>query len=66
MLLGDHRVAERVVLVIFDDRSRQLGAFLDPEPLGQRARGDAADDDLHGHDLDLADQLLAHVDPADE
>ena len=67
MLVGDHRVAERVVLVIiFDDRARQLRAFLDPEPLRQRAGGDVAHHDLDRDDLDLADQLLAHVEPADE
>ena len=67
MLVGDHRVAERVVLVIiFDDRARQLRAFLDPEALRQRAGGDVADDDLDRDDLDLADQLLAHVEAADE
>ena len=67
MLVGDHRIAERIVLVIiFDDRARQLGAFLDPEPLRQRAGGDVADDDLDRDDLDLADQLLAHVEAADE
>ena len=67
MLVGDHRVAERVVLVIiFDDRAGQLRAFLDPEPLGERACGDVADHDLDRDDLDLADQLLAHVEAADE
>ena len=67
MLVGDHRIAERIVLVIiFDDRARQLRAFLDPEPLRQRAGGDVADDHLDRHDLDLADQLLAHVEAADE
>ena len=67
MLVGDHRIAERVVLVIiFDDGSGQLRAFLDPEALGQRARGDVAQNDLDRDDLDLADQLLAHVQTADE
>ena len=67
MLVGDHRVAERVVLVvIFDDRARQLGAFLDPEALRERARGDVPHDDFDRDDLDLADQLLAHVEAADE
>ena len=67
MLLGDHRVAERVVLVIiFDDRARQLRAFLDPEALGERAGGDVAHHHLERDDLDLPDQLLAHVEAADE
>src|SRR5438309_205407 len=67
MFVGDHRVAERVVLVIiFDDRSGQLGAFLDPQPLRQRSRRDVPHHYLDGDDLDLPDQLLAHVDSADE
>ena len=44
----------------------QLRALLDPQPLDERARGDVAHDDLDRHDLDLADQLLAHVEAADE
>src|SRR6478672_122385 len=61
------RIAERVVLVIiFDDRSRQLGAFLDPQALGEGAGGDVADHDLDRDDLDLANQLLAHVQATDE
>ena len=67
MLLGDHRVVERVVLVIeLDDRARQLRAFLDAQALGEGARRDVAHDDLQRHDLDFADQLLAHIEPADE
>ena len=67
MLFRDHRVVERVVLVVeLDDRARQLRAFLDAEALGQRAGGDVAHDHLERDDLDLADELLAHVQPADE
>ena len=67
MIVGDHRIAQGVVLVIiFDDRPRQLGAFLDPEALGQRSRGDVAHHNFDGDDLDLPDQLLAHVQAADE
>src|SRR6476661_8886776 len=67
MLVGDHRITERVVLVvIFDDRARQLRAFLDPETLGQRTGSDIPDHDLDRNNLDLADQLLAHVQPPDE
>src|SRR6266508_1852618 len=41
MLLGYHRIAERVVLVIeLDDRARQLRALLDAEPLAERASRD--------------------------
>ena len=67
MLLGDHRVLERIVLVVeLDDRARQLRAFLDAEALGQRAGGDVAHHHFERDDLDFADQLLAHVHPADE
>jgi hypothetical protein len=58
---------ERVVLVVeLDDRARQLRAFLDAEARRQRAGGDVAHHDLERDDLDFADQLLAHVEPADE
>ena len=58
---------ERIVLVAeLDDRARQLGALLEPEALDQRAGRDVADDDLERDDLDFLDQLLAHVDAADE
>ena len=67
MLLRHHRIVERVVLVVeLDDRARQHGAFLDAEALGQRAGGDIAHDHFERDDLDFADQLLAHVEPADE
>src|SRR5216684_6010860 len=67
MLLRYHRVAERVVLVIeLDDRARQLGAFLDAEPLAQRAGCDISHHHFQRDDLNLANQLLAHVEPADE
>jgi hypothetical protein len=67
MLVCDHRIAQRIVLVIiFDDRAGQLRPFLDPEPLRNRTRGDVPDHHLDRNDFDLADQLLAHVDPANE
>ena len=67
MLFSDHRIAEGIVLVIiFDQGAGQLGAFLDAEALGQRAGGDIADHDLDRNDFDLADQLFAHVEAADE
>src|SRR5690242_21028891 len=67
VLLRHHRIVELVVLVIeLDDRARQLRAFFDAEPLRQRSCGDIAHADLEWNDLDLADQLLAHVEPADE
>src|SRR5581483_8043260 len=67
VLLRHHRVVELVVLVVeLDDRARQLRALVDAEALRQRARGDVAHHDLERNDLDLANQLLAHVEPADE
>src|SRR5882724_6734874 len=67
MLFRHHRIAELLVLVIkLDDRARQLRTLLDAEALGERARRDVADRHRQRNDLDLADQLLAHVEPADE
>src|SRR5579872_7164196 len=67
VLFGDHRIVQRVVLVVeFDDRAGQLRALLDAEPRRQRAGGDIPDHDLQRNDLHLADQLLAHIEPADE
>src|SRR6185437_11911214 len=67
VLFRDHRVVERVVLVVeLDDRTRQLRAGFEPEALHQRAGGDVAHHHLERDDLDFLDQLLAHVDTADE
>ena len=44
----------------------QLRAFLDPQPLRQRAGSDVADHHLDRHDLNLANELLAHVETANE
>ena len=67
MLFRDHRIVQGVVLVIeFDDRAGQLRAFLDAEALRQGTGGDIADDHLEGDDLDLPDELLAHVEAANE
>src|SRR5664280_1806183 len=67
VLFRHHRVVERVILVIkLDDRARQLGTLVDAEPGRQRAGGDIAHHHLERDDLHLADQLLAHVEPADE
>ena len=67
VLLRYHRVVERIVLVVeLDDRARQLGSFLDAESLRQRAGRDIAHHHFERNDLDLANQLLAHVEPADE
>ena len=43
-----------------------MSAFLDAEALGERAGGHVADHDFERDDLDLANQLLAHVQPANE
>src|ERR1700674_916005 len=67
VLLRYHRIAERVVLVIeLDDRARQLGTFLDAEPLAQRAGCDISHHHFQRDDLHLPNQLLAHIEPADE
>src|SRR5262245_19743496 len=67
VLFRYHRVVELVVLVVeLDDRTRQLRAFLDAEALRQRAGRDIAHHDFKRNDLHLADQLLAHVEPANE
>ncbi len=67
VLFRHHGVVELVVLVIeLDDRARQLGALLDAEALRQRARRDVPHHHLQRHDFDLANQLLAHVEAADE
>src|SRR5580704_11636417 len=67
VLFRHQGIVELIVLVIeLDDRARQLRAFLDTEPLRQGASGDIAHADFQRNDLDLADQLLAHVEPADE
>ena len=42
------------------------GAFLKAQARRQRAGGDVAHDDFERHDLDFADQLLAHVETLDE
>src|SRR5665213_3295298 len=67
VLLGDHGIVELVVFVIeLDDRARQLGTFLDTEPLRQRARRHVPHHHLQRHNLNFANQLLAHVETADE
>ena len=58
---------QRVVLVVeLDDRPRQLLALGDAEALRERAGGVVAHHHLERDHLDHADQLLAHVEPADE
>jgi hypothetical protein len=45
---------------------RQLGAFLDPERFDSEPAATLRTTTSIGTDLDLADQLLAHVEAADE
>src|SRR5262245_51337835 len=67
VLFRYHRIVELVVLVVeLDDRARELRAFLDAEPLRQRACGDISHHDFKRNDLHLADQLLAHVETTNE
>src|SRR5262245_44602349 len=67
VLFRYHRIVELVVLVVeLDDRARKLRAFLDAEPLRQRACGDITHHDFERNDLHLANQLLAHVEAANE
>src|SRR5262249_32053273 len=67
VLFRHHRIIELVVLVVeLDDRARQLGALLDTKSLRQRTCRDITHHDFKRNDLHLADQLLAHVEPADE
>ena len=67
VLFRNHRVVQLIVLVIkLDDRPRQLSAFLEAKASGQRPGRDIAHHDLERNDLDLANQLLAHVDSADK
>src|SRR6476646_8792022 len=66
-LFQHHRVVELVVLVVeLDDRARQLCAFLDADALRQGPCGDIAHDNFERNDLHLSNQLLAHVETADE
>ncbi len=67
MFLGDQRISQRVVLVvIFDQRVRQRFAFFQPQTFADRACGDVAHHHFDRHDLDLAHQLFAHVEAANE
>src|SRR6185369_13550753 len=66
VLLRYHRIAELIVLVIkLDDRARQLRALLDAEALREGTSRDVTHHHLERNDLDLTDQLLAHVESAD-
>ena len=47
------------------ERGRTVPSSM-PESLGERTGGDVPHDDFQRYDLDFLDQLLAHVQPADE
>src|SRR3990172_8490626 len=67
VLLGDHRIAELVVLVIeLDDRARQRRPLVNAKSCRELTGGDVAHHHLERDDLDLADQLLTHIEPLDE
>ena len=67
VLFRHHRVVELILLVVeFDDRTRQLCAFLDPEPGREGTGRDIPHHHFERDDLDFANQLLAHVETADE
>src|SRR5579872_569145 len=67
VLFRDHGIVELIVLVVeLDDRARQLRTLLDAEPLRQRAGRDIAHHHFQRHNLHFTNQLLAHVEAADE
>src|SRR5690606_18116754 len=67
VLLGDHRVTEVVRLVVeLDDRAGELHTLFKTQPLGEGAGGHVPHDHLERNDLHLADELLTHVEAADE
>ena len=67
VLFRDHRVVKLIILVIkLDDRPRQLRALFKAKAGGQRPGSHIAHHDLERNDLDLANQLLAHVDSTDK
>jgi hypothetical protein len=67
VLLRDQRRAQLVVLQIeLDHRARQRRALLEAEAGAERAGRDVAHGHLDLDDLELAHELLAHVEPAHE
>ena len=67
MFFRHHWVIQRIILeVIFNDGPRQALAFRNAQPLRKRPGGDIAHHDLKRDDLHLPDQLLTHIEPADE
>src|SRR5690606_11583086 len=67
VLFRNHRVVQGVGLVVeFNDRPGQNGAFFKPKPLRQGAGGNVAHDDLQRNHFHFLDQLLTHVEAADK
>src|SRR5690606_5363874 len=67
VLFRDHRVVQGVSLVVeLDDGARQDSAFLETKARSERAGSDIADHDLERDDFHFLDQLLTHVEAADE
>jgi hypothetical protein len=67
VLLRHHGVAQLVLLVIIlDDRTRQRRTLGQAEALRERARDDVAHHHFDRDDVDLAHQLLAHVEAPHE
>ena len=67
MLFGDQRIAQRIILEVeLHNGARQGLALGNIEARGDRACGDIAHHDFQRNDLNLAHQLLAHVQAADE
>src|ERR1700722_1165748 len=67
VFLADQRVAKLGLLVmVFDHRAGQGSTFGQAQPLCQRPCRDIAHDHTQRDDLDLAHELLAHVQPTHE
>ena len=67
VFFADQGVAQFVGLVVeFDDGAGQFQSFFQSQAFAQGAGGDVAHDDFDGNDGEFANQLLAHVQGADE
>ena len=67
VVFGDGRIAEFVVFqAVFDDRSRQHGAFFASVAFAEASCGDVAHDHFDRDHFQLTDELFAHVDAVEE
>ena len=67
VFLGDQGITQRIILVIILDQCvRQRLTLFDAQPLADRTGSNVADHHFDGNDLNLPNQLLAHVQAADE